>query len=277
MLYKYGDKIMRRYLIFLFTIAICCLAYSASDPVKTVSPGLLFELLALNGDLETVQKPKYLSPAFMAVSTDQKTIYICEQTAKQVDFYSVETNAVFASVKMPNEPTGIAVSPTEDNIYVTCSSERWPGGIVCIVNVTAKTIEKRISVGHMARSPIIAPDGKMLYVCNWLENTISFIDLNMKAETKRVSAIKEPYSSVLSSTGKHLLVANMIPDGVSTDTSMACKVCFINTSTGAIDKIIKLPDGSHSTMNICISPDKKYAFIPHLIGRVNLPATTLEQ
>jgi YVTN family beta-propeller protein len=244
---------------------------------EIVPPGLVFELLALNGDLETVQKPKYLTPSSMVVSPDKEQIFICEQTAKKVDVFSVSSNSVVRSIRVPNEPTGIAVSSNGSHLYVTCASERWPGGMICVINSESGVVLKRIPVGHMARSPVLSPDNSMLYVCNWLENTISFIDVSDGKVVKRVPAIKEPYSLTISADGTSLLVANMIPDGISTDTTMTCKLCFISTSSGGIEKTIKLPIGSHSTMNICLSPDKKYAFIPHLIGRVNLPAVTLEQ
>lgn len=268
---------MKEYLFVILILLSFKKCFTSDDPAQIVPPDLVFELLAFNGDIETVQKPKYLSPNAMAVSPDKKIIYICEQTAKQIDLFSVQSNKVTESFKLPNEPTGIAVSSDGSKLFVTCASERWPNGVVCVVNSSSGDIEKRIPVGHLARSPKLSSDESRLYVCNWLENTISFIDTELGIEVKRVPVIREPYSSVLSADNNFLLVANMIPDGVSTDTSMACKICFVNTLTGKIDKTIRLPNGSHSTMNVCLSPDGKYAFIPHLIGRVNLPATTLEQ
>ncbi len=251
------------------------LSYSADDPINTTPPSLLFELLALNGDLETTQKPKYLSPTSMTVSPDKMIIYIAEQTAKQVDVYSVSSNSVTKSFLMPNEPTGIAVSSDGSHLYVTCASERWPNGMVCVVNAASGNIEKRISVGHMARSPVLSPDGDILYVCNWLENTISFINLSSAKETQRVPAIREPYSMAIDTNGKFLIVANLIPDGIATDTKMTSKICFINTSTGKIEKEIKLYPGSHSTMSVRLSPDGKYAFIPHLIANFTQAAGDL--
>lgn len=239
--------------------------YSADDPLGTTPPSLLFELLASNGDLETAQRPKYLSPTSMTVSPDEKFIYIAEQTAKQIDVFSVVSNSVIKSFLMPNEPTGIAVDSSGLRLYVTCASERWPNGIVCVVNAASGIIENRISVGHMARSPVLSPDEKNLYVCNWLEGTISFIDLSAAKET-RVPAIREPYSMAISKNGNSLIVANLIPDGVATDTTMTSKICFISTSTGKIEKSIKLYKGSHSTMSVRLTPDGKYALIPHLIA-----------
>lgn len=249
----------------------------ATELAEIVPPGFLFELLALNGDLETVQNPKYLSPSSMIVSPDKQHIYIGAQTAKKVLVFSIESNSVVNSILLPNEPTGLAISADGSKLYVACSSELWPDGMVCVVKTVSGLVESRISAGHMARSPVLSPDERMLYVCNWLENTISFINLTSGREEMRVPAIKEPYSMELSEDAGFLVVANMLPDGIATDTAMTCKVCFINTSSGKITKTLRLPTGSHSTTDICLSPDGKWAFIPHLIGRVSLPAVTLDQ
>jgi YVTN family beta-propeller protein len=265
---------MFKYLSLILLVLLSKEIFSTDNPVVVAPPGFLFELLALNGDLETIQKPKYLSPTAMAVSPDKKTIYICAQTSKLVLFFSTITNSVTQSALMPNEPTGIAVSSDGAHLYVTCSSERWPNGMVCVVNTLSGVIEKRIKAGHMARSPVLSSDDSKLYVCNWLENTISFIDLTSGKEEKRVPALREPYSIVLSKNEDFLLVTNLIPDGISTDTAMGCKIGFISTSTGQIKKTVRLPVCSNSIMNICLTPDGKYAFVPHLISRNILPAVT---
>src|SRR5512133_2676284 len=159
---------MRIIVIFAAIVLLCQSVFAEkATALKTVPPGLIFELLALNGDLETVQKPKYLSPSSMVVSPDKKSIYIGEQTAKQVDIFTVATNTVTKSIKVPNETTGIAVSSDGAKIYVTCSSERWPSGNVCVISAASGSIDKKIPVGHMARSPVLSPDGTKLYVCNW--------------------------------------------------------------------------------------------------------------
>jgi len=265
---------MCKYLSLILMVLLSKEIFSTDNPVVIAPPSFLFELLALNGDLETIQKPKYLSPTAMSVSPDKKTIYICAQTSKEVLFFSTTTNSITQSVLMPNEPTGVAVSSDGSHLYVTCSSERWPAGMVCVVNTSSGLIEKRIKAGHMARSPVLSPDGSKLYVCNWLESTISFIDLANGKEEKRVPALREPYSIALSKNGDFLLVTNLIPDGVSTDTAMGCKIGFISTSNGQIKKTVRLPVGSNSIMNICFTPDGRYAFVPHLISRNFNPAVT---
>ena len=51
-------------------------ATAQDNELEVVPPNLLPELLALNGDLETRQQPKYLSPAALAASAVTLGLFI---------------------------------------------------------------------------------------------------------------------------------------------------------------------------------------------------------
>jgi YVTN family beta-propeller protein len=260
-----------------FLLMICVMsAYGQTDPIQVVPPSLLPEILALSGDLETIQKPKYLSPEDMVVSPDKQSIYIAEQTAKQVVRLDCATNRVTQTMLMPNEPTGLAVSSDGVTLYITCASQRWPSGMVCVVNAASGKVQNRIAVGHMARSPVLSPDQKTLYVCNWYSNDVSVVDVASGTETAKVPVTREPYAAAITPDGATLVVTNALPDQKATDTTaIACKIALINTTTKSVRATIPLPVGSHSLYGLCITPDGKFAFATHLIGRFTIPATTL--
>jgi YVTN family beta-propeller protein len=237
-----------------------------------VPPGVIFELLALNGDLPTVAKPKYLSPTYIVASADSTRLYVAEQTAKRIDIVDITTKAVSKRIMLPNEVTGIAVAPSGTTIYATCSSDRWPAGMVCEVDESAGKVIRRIAAGHGARSPVISPDGKTLYVCNRFNDDISVIDLASGIETARVPAVRQPYSAGITPDGSVLVVVNSIPAEKATDTSqIACKISLIETETRKVDTVA-LPLGSHAAYGLAISPDGNYAFVTHVIGFFTLPA-----
>ena len=252
-------------------------AWSQSDAKKTVPPGLLPELLVLNGDLETAQKPKYLSPSELIASPDKKYIYIAEQTAKQVAKFDCLTAAVVQTMQLPNEPTGIAISKDGAALYVTCASDKWPNGMVCVVSTVTGKVTKRIPAGHMARSPVVNPDGVTLYVCNWLESDVSVIDLAAGRETGKITVTREPYAAAITPDGATLAVTNSLPNEKATDTiAITGKVSLINTATKTVRATVPVyPAGTHSLFGICITPDGNYALATHLVGRFTLPATTL--
>ncbi|MCU0608311.1 MAG: hypothetical protein MUF22_00900 [Chitinispirillaceae bacterium] len=260
-------------LLILTAVSVC----GQTDAKLVIPPGYISELLGLNGDLETTQRPKYLSPSELAVSSDKKSIYIAEKTAKQVAKFDCATNTVIQTMLMPNEPTGIAVSKDGATLFVTVASDRWPNGMVCVVSTASGKVTKRIAVGHYARSPVLNPAGTMLYVCNWLSNTVSVVDVASGTEIKQIAVSREPYAAAITPDGTTLAVTNSLPDQKATDTvSIAGKVSLIATATNTVRATIPVyPVGTHSMFGICITPDGKYALATHLVGRFTLPATML--
>jgi YVTN family beta-propeller protein len=249
-----------------------------SDPIKSLAPpGVIFELLALNRDLPTAAHPKYLSPIAMVVSPDSQHLYIAEKTAKQIAVVDCKAKTVSNTIKLPNEVTGIAVAPDGAKLYATCSSEFWPAGMVCEVDVSGGKVLRRFAAGHSARAPVMSPDGKTLYVCNLFNNDISVIDIASGKETARIPVLREPYSAGITPDGSVLVVANSLPVEKATDTQkITCKVSLVSTATRQVTATIPLPIGSHSAFGLSISPDGNYAFITHLVAMFTLPALHIE-
>ncbi|HON11299.1 MAG TPA: YncE family protein, partial [Chitinispirillaceae bacterium] len=262
--------------LFPVILLVFSLVKSADSTLSTVPPSLIYELLALNRDIGTAAKPKYLSPADMTVSPDNTRLFVAEQTAKQIAVIDLTNNTVIRKIKLPNEVTGLAVSQDGSKVYATCSSEIWPSGIVCEVDAAAGKVLRRIPAGHSARSPVISPDGTTLYVCNTFNNSISVIDIAAGRETRRIPVIREPYSARLTPDGSVLVVANSLPNEKSTDSlNISCKISLIDAVSGNVTANIPLTVGSHSVFGMAISPDGAYAFATHLIGMFNIPATII--
>jgi DNA-binding beta-propeller fold protein YncE len=178
---------------------------------------------------------------------------------------------------MPNEPTGIAVSKDGATLYVTCASDRWPNGVVCVVSVATGKVTRRIAAGHMARSPVLSADGATLYVCNWLGDDLSVITIASGTET-RIRVEREPYAAAITPDGATLVVTNSLPSEKATDTvSITGKVSLISTATKTVRATIPVyPAGTHSLFGVSISPDGKYALATHLVGLFTIPSTKLE-
>jgi DNA-binding beta-propeller fold protein YncE len=259
----------------LYLLLVRAAAQTAAE--KVIPPSLLPQLLALNGDLPTNQYPKYLSPTALAASPDGKYIYIAEQQMKQVAQFECASNRVVKTFSVPNEPTGVAVAKNGETIYVTCASDRWPAGIVCVVSIDSGKVIRRITAGHYTRSPVLSPDGKTLYACNWLGNDVSIIDLDAGVEKKRIAMVREPYAAAITPDGATLVVTNSLPEQKATDTvTLTGKVSLVSTATEKVDAVIPVfPVGTHSLFGAFISNDGAYAFVTHLVGKYKLPATTL--
>ena len=243
-----------------------------------VSPGVLFEALAINRDMPTKAKPKYNSTTDLAVSPDKKTLFVAQQTAKRIDMVDLATQTVTGSIRLPNEVTGIVVAPDNALLYATCSSELWPEGKVCVVDIAAKKVVKSISVGHGARAPVLTSDGVKLFVCNRFSNDLSVIDMLSHYEITRIKMVREPYCAAISPDDKTVLVGNLLPDDRSTDTSVISgRVSIVDVEKLEVEKEVRLPRGSTGLNGITVSPDGEYAFLVHIVGHFNRIGTTVEK
>lgn len=258
-------------------LGITMTSFGQTDAATSVvPPGVLFEALAINRDLPTKAKPKYNSTTDLAVSPDKTMLFVAQQTAKRIDIVDLATGTVVGSIRLPNEVTGMAVSRSSDLMYVTCSSEQWPAGKVCIVDISARSIISIIAVGNGARAPVMTPDGLLLFVCNRFDNDLSVIDLQVRTQVRRITMVREPYCAAVSPDGKTVVVGNYLPKDRSTDTNtIASMVTLVDVEKLDVEKNIRLPRGSNALTGIAVSPDGKYGFVTHTIGNFMLITSTV--
>jgi len=251
----------------------------AQDIVNTIiPPATIFEALALNHDIATKKKPKYRSPTSLVPSPDKTMMYIGEQTAKKITEYDLVAKAVKRRIDLPNEVTGITITADGKTIYATCASELWPSGVVCVIDVITGSIINCISdIGHFSRCPVLTPDKKKLYVVNVFSNDLAVISTVSNKVIKRVDMVREPYAAAITPDGKRLVVGNSIPNDRATDSEfVSCEISIYDTDADKVLKNIRLTRGSHSIFGVAVSPDGKYAFATHLIGKFNLVASQME-
>lgn len=271
---------MKRHLrtaVFELVLLMASWSFAGDIISDIVPPSVLFEALAINRDIPTVKKPKYRSPTALVPSPDKSTIYICEQTAKKIAVFDVATGQVTRHIFLPNEVTGCAVSIDGTKLFATIGSEPWPTGYVCVVNAASGAVTKRIPVGHYPRSPIMSPDGSRLYVANMFSYDVSVIDVATETELERLEAVREPYAMDITTDGKTLVVGNSLPDDRSTDSDfVSCKISIFDLEHNTLDTV-RLTRGSHSVFGLAISPDDRYAFVTHMIGKFNLMASMVDR
>ena len=135
-------------------------AASNTSVTSSLAPAILFELLALNGDIPTAVKPKYRSPVALVSSPDGSKIYICEQTAKCIAVFDIATGLVTGRMLLPNEVTGCAVSPDGTTLA--------SGGVDSRINLWNLKVKQPALVatlrGHTSGilRAVFSPDGNTL-------------------------------------------------------------------------------------------------------------------
>lgn len=217
---------------------------------------------------------EYLSPAAVVADAQGKTLYIAEATAKQVAVYDIETSKVTATIAVPAEPTGLALTDDGTLLYVTCAA---PDGCVCVIETDTGKVTKQFPAGYGARSPVLSPDGKTLYVCNRFGNDISVISTEHGKQITAIPALREPVAAAITPDGRWLFVGNQLPHGSANGDSVACNISVIDAEKSAFEVDIRLPNGSTGLQDVVVSPDGRYVFVSHILARYTAPTTQLER
>jgi len=217
---------------------------------------------------------EYLSPSAVVADKDGKTVYVAFVTAKQVAFFDVASAKVTKTVSLPDEPAGMALAPDGTRLYVAGAV---PEGRVHIVDLPDGKVSGSIPVGHTPSALVVSPDGKTLYVCNRFNNNVMVVDPAAKKAGAVIAVLREPVSAVLSGDGKLLFVGNLLPVGPADGDYISASVSVIDTAENKVAATVKLPNGSSSVRGSCISPDGKFVYVAHILGRYQVPTTQLER
>lgn len=197
---------------------------------------------------------------------------VTEKGSKRATIYSPDFSKIEKEITFGQTPTGIAVN--NEKAFITLFDN---AGELAIVNTTTGTIENRIPLKSGPNGPVLSPDRSKLYVSNQFSNNVQEIDLNTLKVTREADVLREPRDGVTDPEGKLLFVTNFLPaQRADVDTVAAC-VSVIDLTTFRKIKDIQLYNGSNALRGICMSPDGKYVFVTHNLGRFQVPTNQLQQ
>jgi YVTN family beta-propeller protein len=240
-----------------------------------ISLCLFLFIVGFNNFISAVKAGEaYLSPFTLVADNEGKTLYVAEDTAKQIAVFDIAAGKVAKVISLPDQPGGLALAPDGSRLYVTAAV---PNGRIHILNTkTGKVIDK-LPAKHTPTAPVLSPDGKTLYVCNRFNDNVSLIDLVSKKESATIPVQREPVATAITQDGKLLFVANHLPAGAADGDYTSAVVSVLNTVTKKVIKTIELPNGSTGLQGICLSPDGKHAYVTHILSRYQLPTTQLDR
>lgn len=214
----------------------------------------------------------YLSPEYLAVSRDGKIIYVTAATSNSLLRVDVAGGVPVDSWKLPCNPTGIAVA-TDGTVYV---SGGGADGELYKLDATGRLLA-RVVAGHTPLAPVVAADGKTVYVLNRFNNNVVAFDAAAMTVKATIPASREPCAAALGKDGRRLFVANLLPNGRATDDLVAAAVSVIDTAALKLVENVLLPNGSTGARGIGATPDGRFVYVTHSLGRYQLPATQLER
>nr|WP_095996254.1 YVTN family beta-propeller repeat-containing protein [Massilibacteroides vaginae] len=231
-----------------------------------------FIAICLVGSLSQVVAQQ--SPLFTTdiKPTSDGKLLLTQKGKKSVDVLSSDGKTLIHSYLLNDIPTGIAVDGNK--AYVTTFETM---GRLHVLHLETGKVEVSIPTGSGTGFPLLSPDGKKVYVSNQFQNTIEEIDPAQGKVVRTVNVLREPKAKVFSPDGQYLFVANYLPaQRADLDVVSSC-VSVIEMKTFKKVKDIALANGSNALRDICITPDGKYIYVSHNLGRFTVPTSQLQQ
>ena len=235
----------------------------------------ILALAAWAGAVSAAQsgEPLYRSPLAVVVSSDGKTLFVSDKTAQSIAVLDAVAAKPLGEIPLAGEPNGMALSADGKTLFATQRKTH----LVAVIDTATRCVRRQLQVGPWPVAVALAEKAQRLYTCNRGDHSVSVMDLASGRELKRIAVVREPGAAALTPDETRLLVTNLLPAGAASDPSMAAEVSVIDTAELAQIARIKLPPGSTIVPGAAISPDGKWAYVVHMLGRSKVPITQLER
>jgi YVTN family beta-propeller protein len=163
-----------------------------------------------------VPGPGDVTDGMNPVVVDPRTGIPATGTVSVVDTAS---NTVIKSIDTGLHPTGMALSPSGDRLYVTCANSDTVSAIDTVTDQVVQTL--RVGVLGPDRTPVlgsspnavaVSPDGATLYVANASQNAVAVVDLRGRRADDPVAGFIPtgwyPTAVALDHAGQQLFIAS---------------------------------------------------------------------
>lgn len=156
--------------------------------------------------------PEKISPAGLDIDDKKQLLYVVTKENNSLYILDMATKAVIQKVELGGEGYTCRLSPDRKALYITC----WGCDKLLIFDTESRSFSGEIPVGDNPNDMCLSRNGRILYVANANDNSVSVIDLTQKKVVETLNAAlyadARPGSTTnalaLSGNEKTLYVAN---------------------------------------------------------------------
>lgn len=246
---KYYDKIF---------IILLCVAFMITQTI-----GFIFVPKTIHAQ----ETETYNSPFEVEYSPDGSLIAVTNATKGQLHIIHASEGTISRTVQLNGEPRGLAWC--DNLIYVA----EYGARTVAEVNSDNGEVIRRFNAGPKSVDVAVASGGQKLVVTDFGLNKVSIINLSTGSNVADVDVNNYPFFVESTTDGRYAIVGHMLPSGYANEPGLACTITFVDVENPGIIKNISLPRGSKNVRDVKVSPDGKWAYVAHTIGKTHLPTT----
>jgi mono/diheme cytochrome c family protein len=126
-------------------------------------------------------------------------------------------------------------------------------------------------------SPALAIRRGLLLVTCAARQSVAIVDMKRGAVVARLPIRGEPFGVAVSPGENIAVIGSLRPDGNASNPENAAVLTLIDPGSRKRLAEIRLPAGSTVVRDVAVSPDGRWAYAVHALGRFNLPTTQLDR
>ena len=212
----------------------------------------------------------YRSPMDVEFSPDGELLAVSDHTAEAL--ITLDTlGRVKSQTRLASRPMGVAWSADSQSIFVA----EHLAGTVAEVNRSGKIV-RRFSDAIRPTGLAIARKRGLLLAADSAGHSVSIVSLADGKEIARRIVVREPRYIAVAPDESLAVVGNRLPAGSAADSLVSAAVSLIGLEPGNAVTNIKLPPNSVNVLGVAVSPDGRWAYAAHNLGRTLLPTEQIE-
>ena len=188
-----------------------------------------------------------ISPAQMAVSPDQKSVYIANTGSNTVSVLNTDNDTIARTIALPpgSKPIDVAANPNGRYLYTADGGSNR----VSVIDTRANRVVASVRVGTQPLSVAAAPDGKTVDAANSGSGDVSVIDARTNSVVRAIPTGRFPSGVAVTPDGGSLYVTNELSG-----------VTVIDAGNGTVAARLREP----SPFSVAMSPTGDRAYVTGL-------------
>jgi YVTN family beta-propeller protein len=186
--------------------------------------------------LQTI--PVEQKPYALAVSPDQRFVYVPSHDAGALDIIDISQNDVVKKIPVAPNPHWVTFAPDGELAYIA----NHESNVLSVLDVASGAVVKTIPVGTSPHSVAVSPDGKQVAVVCFDSNDLYFIDTATNEVQGKVAVGTNPQDVSYAADGRYVYTADVQSNSVTVvDTETRTKTASIPTDSPT--SVAVLPNG----------------------------------
>jgi len=213
----------------------------------------------------------YRSPYDVAFG-GQGMLAVSDRTLGELVLIDAAGAKVAHRVTLKGEPTGVTWSADNKHVYVS----QFGAGSVAEVDAASAKVSRTFAVGQYPAGLALAAKRGLLLVAESGNDRLAAIDLATGKTKATVPLTCDPQFLAVTPDESLAVVTNLRPVGDATLGDHAATVSLVDLEKFSA-RTVTLPSGGINVRGVKVSPDGRWAYVVHTLGKFMLPTTQLDR